>query len=46
MEKNKKALDLLKKGYKGTEVNKIVGININQYHNQGQEAGAGGLIMK
>ncbi len=28
-EKNKKALDLLKQGYKGTEVNKIVGININ-----------------
>jgi DNA invertase Pin-like site-specific DNA recombinase len=28
-EKNKKALDLLKKGYKGVEVSKIVGININ-----------------
>lgn len=28
-EKNKKALELLKKGYKGTEVSKIVGININ-----------------
>ncbi len=27
--KNKKALDLLKQGYKGTEVSKIVGININ-----------------
>jgi len=28
-EKNKKALELLKKGYKGVEVVKIVGININ-----------------
>jgi DNA invertase Pin-like site-specific DNA recombinase len=28
-EKNKKVLELLKKGYKGTEVSKIVGININ-----------------
>lgn len=28
-DKNKKALDLLKKGYKGTEIAKIVGININ-----------------
>jgi len=28
-EKNKKALELLKKGYKGTEISKIVGININ-----------------
>jgi hypothetical protein len=28
-EKNKKALELLKKGYKGVEVSKIVGININ-----------------
>jgi DNA invertase Pin-like site-specific DNA recombinase len=27
--KNKKALDLLKQGYKGVEVSKIVGININ-----------------
>lgn len=28
-EKNKKALELLKKGYKAVEVSKIVGININ-----------------
>lgn len=28
-EKNKKALELLKKGYKGVEVCKIVGLNIN-----------------
>lgn len=28
-EKNKKALELLKKGYKGVEVAKIVGLNIN-----------------
>jgi len=28
-EKNKKALELLKKDYKGVEVSKIVGININ-----------------
>lgn len=28
-DKNKKALELLKKGYKGVEVGKIVGININ-----------------
>ncbi len=28
-EKNKKVLELLKKGYKGVEVSKIVGININ-----------------
>jgi DNA invertase Pin-like site-specific DNA recombinase len=27
--KNKKAVDLLKKGYKGTEVSKIVGIHLN-----------------
>jgi hypothetical protein len=29
MEKNKKALELLKKDYMGTEVSKIVGIYIN-----------------
>jgi DNA invertase Pin-like site-specific DNA recombinase len=28
-EKNKKSLELLRKGYKGTEVSKIVGIHIN-----------------
>jgi len=28
-DKNKKALDLLKKGYKGTEISKIVGVHIN-----------------
>ena len=27
--KNQKVLDLLKKGYKGTEISKIVGVHVN-----------------
>jgi hypothetical protein len=37
--RRKKALELLKNGYKGVEVSKIVGIYINT-HYQGAKAGA------